>query len=134
MGQQAAGAYIQEVRSLRGLTRQQCANAIGLSDDRIEQFERARGGMGGAALLRLIRYIDASYEQTLQLLDDDTVPVDEARQLARAWVSRATSRDEDNTVPETLRSELWELALRQAGGDRVVARRLLLRALEAALE
>ena len=131
MGLAAAGAYIREVRKVRRMTRPQLAEALGISDDQIQRMELGQHAMGGPALLRLIKAIDASYQELTQLLEDEQATVEDAQRMARAWVARPVSLRDRELTPEEEQVELFELALRRTGGDRGAAMRLLLRALDA---
>ncbi len=122
----AAGAYLQEMRSLRKLSRQNVAELIGISDDRILQFETARGTMNGPALLRYIYAVGASADELYSLLEGDETTVDQARGLARRRVQQEAERQ---TVGDKT-AELFEIALRRTDGDAAAARALLLEAIE----
>ena len=133
MGLTEAGAYIQEVRTLRRLSRQHVAARIGISDDRIEEFEKGRGKLNGPALLRLIHTIGASYEQVTALLDDASATVEQARSLAVAALAQPPAGARPPLSDDDQVDELFALALERTGGDRRAARQLLLRVLEETL-
>jgi transcriptional regulator with XRE-family HTH domain len=136
MGREAAGIYLREVRVLRKLSRVQLAAELGISDDQINRMEQGRNAMLGPTLLRLITRVDASYAEVAELLDAGDSPElkDVAVARARAWVTRAAAIGDRDLTPGEEAAELFELALRRTGGDRAAARRLLLRALDQALE
>ena len=121
------------MRVHRGLSRHQVADAVGISDDRIQILEQGKGTTNGLALLRLIHFIDASYEQVTSLLEDESATIEQAAGLARAWVSRPAATGAQELTADEATAELFELALRRTAGDRGAARRLLLRALDESL-
>ncbi len=129
MGLAAAGAYLEEVRQSRRVTRKQLAADLDISSDQIERIEKGRTKVNGPALLRLISRLEGSYQQVVALLNDDLISLDDARALARAWASRTITRDPDDGSVEFETAELVAIALQRTGGDRAAARRLLLRAL-----
>jgi transcriptional regulator with XRE-family HTH domain len=133
MGLVEVGAYLEELRNFRRLTRPEVAQAIGLSLDSIEYAERGRGRLNGAGLLRLIKLLGGSYDEVVRLVDDDTLTVDEARKMARRWAIRPTVLGDHVLTPDEEFAELWDLALYRAGGDVDEARRLLLQALDTSL-
>lgn len=136
MGLIAAGRYLREVRLLRRFSRVDLAADLGITDDQINRMEQGRNAMLGPTLLRLITRIDASYAEVVELLDlTDGPAADEAAVTrARAWLTRAATLGDRDLTTEEMTVELYELALRRSGGDRATARRLLLRALDQALE
>ena len=132
LGFAAAGAYLQEVRHLRKLPRHRVAARLGISDDQIQRFEKGRNAMNGPALLRLIQAVGASYDEVTRLLEGVAGGVEEARRMARAWVARSTTTPDPALDHET--AALYAIALQRTHGDRAAARRLLLRALDEALD
>jgi len=134
MGLIEVGAYLEELRQVRRLTRQDVAPAIGISVDSLEFAEKGRGRLNGAGLLRLIHLLDGSYHELTRLLDDEAATVEGARSLARAWAARPAALGDRALTPEEETAELWEIALRRTGGDATAARRMLLRALDAGLD
>ena len=133
MGLVEVGAYLEELRRIRNLTRQEAARQVGLSVDSLQYAEKGQGRMNGAALLRLIQLLDGSFHQVLQLLDDERATAEGARALARNWVVRPAAIGDRRLTDEEQKAEIWEIVLRRAGGDVEEARRLLLQALEASL-
>ena len=134
MGLAAAGAYIEEVRTLRQLTRQQVAEMIDLSHDQILRFEKGRSSLSGPALLKLIQAVGASFEETTRLLNGDEVTVEDARECGRAWVARTNVHGGQDLSTEEQIAELLAIALQRTGGNMAAVRRLLLRALDTALD
>ncbi len=133
MGLVEVGAYLEELRRIRNLTRQEAARQVGLSVDTLQYAEKGYGRVNGAALLHLIQLLDGSFHQVLQLLDDERATAEGARALAQNWVIRPAAIGDRRLTDEEQKAELWELVLRRAGGDVDEARRLLLRALETSL-
>ena len=133
MGLVEVGAYLEELRRIRGLTRQDVALQVGLSVDTLQYAEKGYGRVNGAALLRLIQMLDGSFYQVLELLDDERATVEGARALARSWVVRPAAIGDRRLTDEEQRAEIWEIVLRRAGGDVDEARRLLLQALETSI-
>ena len=132
MGLLAAGAYLEELRRIRNMTRQELARALGISHDSLADTERGRTRMNGPALFRWIGLLDGSYEQVAALLEmeENEDSAEDARALAQLWAIRPAVIGDRPLTAEEEKAELWEIALRRADGDRNRARRLLLRALD----
>ncbi len=133
MGLVEVGAYLEELRRIRNLTRQEAARQVGLSVDTLQYAEKGYGRVNGAALLHLIQLLDGSFHQVLQLLDDKRATVEGARALAQNWVVRAAAIGDRRLTDEEQKAEIWEIVLRRTGGDVDEARRLLLQALETSI-
>ena len=136
MGLFAVGAYLEELRRIRNMTRQELSAAVGISPDTLEDAERGRRRLNGPALMRLIGLVDGSYEQVAALLEmeEGEDSAEDARALAQSWATRPSVIGDRAPTPEELTADLWELALRRTGGDRDRARRLLLEALSVGLD
>ena len=133
MGLEAAGAYLEELRKRRGYSRARLGAAVGVVDDIILRIEKGRGETAGSVLLKMVDLLGGSYDQVLQLLNDPgEITADDARAIARAWITRPAVLGDRELTAEEEGAELFEIALRRTNGDREAARRLLVRALNQA--
>lgn len=124
MGQIAAGAYAREIRNLRGFTQQKIAECVGISDDRIWQFESGRGTISHVAFLRYAYAVRLSIDDMYQLVENEYATVEQAVEMAREHVAA-----QDAAATALLR-DLEDIALERTSGDASAARALLLDAIE----
>jgi transcriptional regulator with XRE-family HTH domain len=133
MNLEATGAYLSELRRTRGYTQVQVGNAIGISDEMVWRVEKGRGETSGSMLLRMIGFLEGSYEQVIQVMENPDFTIEDARLQARRWAEHSqTTRDE--TAWRNDPARFVAAALDATNNDPKAARLLLLRALEQMLE
>lgn len=133
MNLEATGAYLSELRRTRGYTQVQVGNAIGISDEMVWRVEKGRGETSGSMLLRMISFLEGSYEQVVQLMETPSITAEDAREKARLWVEHSKVKT-DKLPGSDDASRLVEVALDYTFGDMKAARHLLLRSLEKMLD
>lgn len=88
MNLEAAGAYLEELRKARKVSRRAVSDAVGVTDDIILRIEKGRGETAGSVLLRIVHYLGGSYEDLRVLFDDLGATATEGQQRARDWLQR----------------------------------------------
>lgn len=71
MGAQTAGAYLQEVRERRGLSRAAVAKALNSNESQIERCDYGSTRVNGELLISYARYIGANMGRFIALLLDE---------------------------------------------------------------
>lgn len=79
---EAAGAYLAELRRLQRLTQPRVAAAAGITDDIVLRVEKGRGETAGGVLLRMVAFLNGSYDEVLRLMDDPQATAAGAREMA----------------------------------------------------
>ncbi len=78
MSARTAGAYLQEVREQRKLSRATVAKALQTSESQIERLDYGTTRVNGELLLAYARYIGANMRRLVALILDDPPPDDDS--------------------------------------------------------
>lgn len=108
MAMDAAVAYLRKLRILRKITQGALAQAIGVHRRTVERFERNDGTVAADTFLKIIDVLDASIEETYQLVLDSEVTVEIAEERAVHWTYR--NQEDGASKQAVIRPELpWQL-------------------------
>lgn len=88
MGQAAAMTYLRVIREERGLSQDDIARVIGHTKKQVSRWETCEQEPTSTGLAQFVAAVRANADQVLRLFIDTQVTPEEARQMAREWLSQ----------------------------------------------